>query len=57
MRHILKCVGCGRYTLRAECECGGKAITMRPPKYSPEDAYGKYRRQTLKEELIEKGLL
>ncbi len=29
----------------------------KPPKYSPEDKYGDYRRKAKKEELITKGLL
>jgi rRNA maturation protein Nop10 len=27
------------------CSCGAKAITTRPPKYSPEDKYAEYRRK------------
>jgi len=39
------------------CSCGGSAVTVKPAKYSPEDKYGKYRRETQKKELEEKGLL
>ncbi|KYK29869.1 MAG: ribosome biogenesis protein [Candidatus Proteinoplasmatales archaeon SG8-5] len=42
---ILKCVDCGSYTLKKECACGGSAVTPHPPRFSPEDRYGKYRRQ------------
>lgn len=55
--HILKCPKCGKYALKSVCDCGGEAISMRPPKYSPEDEYGRYRRQVKKEELEKKRLL
>ncbi len=57
MRHIFKCAECSVYTLNEECKCGGKAVTTKPPKYSPEDKYASYRR-TAKKDLLEKeGLL
>jgi rRNA maturation protein Nop10 len=28
-----------------ECSCGGKRISVLPPKYSPEDKYASYRRK------------
>lgn len=55
--HILKCAECGKYTLKEVCGCGGKAVSARPPKYSPEDKYGEYRRAVKKEELEKKRLL
>lgn len=39
------------------CSCGGKAVSPKPAKYSPEDKYGHMRREVKKKELIEKGLL
>ncbi|MGV8171775.1 MAG: nucleolar RNA-binding Nop10p family protein [Candidatus Woesearchaeota archaeon] len=48
MRHILKCMKCGSYGLVEECECGHKRVEPKPPKYSPEDKYGKYRREAKK---------
>jgi len=57
MRHILKCISCGNYTLKEKCKCGGKSVTPKPPKYTPEDKYGKYRREVKKENLVKKGLL
>lgn len=42
---ILKCTACGKYTMNAVCACGGAAQSPRPPKYSVEDPYAKYRRQ------------
>ncbi len=51
MLHILKCSKCGSYGLKEKCECGLKRSRPKPPKYSPEDKYGSYRRK-FKEELI-----
>lgn len=48
MNHILKCKKCGTYTLKKECECGGEAVSPKPPRYSPEDPYGEYRRKAIK---------
>lgn len=55
--HMSKCAGCGKYTLKEVCDCGGRAVSARPPKYSPEDKYGEYRRTVKKEELEKKRLL
>lgn len=44
MRHIFKCESCGKYTMKEEC-CNQKTIESKPPKYSPQDKYAKYRRQ------------
>ncbi len=45
-----KCGSCGRYTLKDVCPvCGGKTYMPIPPKFSPEDPYGKYRRRLRKE--------
>ena len=46
MKHILKCKACGGYTIKGKCpKCGEEAVKLIPPKYSPEDKYGKYRRK------------
>jgi len=45
MLHILKCKSCNKYTLHEKCSCGGTAVIVRPPKYSPDDPYAKYRRK------------
>ena len=44
---LRKCVKCGRYTLRQNrCPyCGGPLRVPHPPKFSPEDKYGEYRRR------------
>jgi len=47
---IRKCCDCGRYTLKIKCPvCGGRTIMSIPPKFSPEDPYGKYRRKLRRE--------
>ncbi|WP_421078193.1 RNA-protein complex protein Nop10 [Methanothermococcus sp. Ax23] len=44
-----KCPKCGKYTLKDFCnECNEKTITVKPPRYSIEDKYGKYRRMLKK---------
>jgi H/ACA ribonucleoprotein complex subunit 3 len=57
MRHILRCADCGAYTLIEKCKCGGKAATVKPPKYSPDDKYASYRRKAKKHLLEKEGLL
>ncbi|MFH0978416.1 MAG: RNA-protein complex protein Nop10 [Candidatus Woesearchaeota archaeon] len=57
MLHILKCQKCGKYTLKEKCSCGGKAVSPRPARFSPDDKYAAYRRKVKKKELEEKGLL
>lgn len=44
-RHILFCVNCKEYTMKEKCpRCGGATIEKKPPKFSPDDKWGKYRR-------------
>lgn len=57
MMHILKCTKCNKYTLSETCECGGKAIENKPPKYSPEDKYADYRRKFKEKTWKKQGLL
>ena len=48
--NMRRCSMCGRYTLKERCPiCGGKTFMPIPPKFSPEDPYGKYRRMLRKE--------
>jgi len=56
VKHILKCQQCGRYTIKATCNCGGEAITTKPPRYSP-GKFAKYRKEAKREPLEKKGLL
>jgi len=55
MKHILKCPKCQSYGLKEECICGTKRIEPKPPKYTPEDKYAKYRREAKR--LIENDLI
>lgn len=49
---IKKCLRCGKYTLKEICPlCGEKTKLAHPPKFSPEDPYGEYRRRLKKEML------
>jgi len=50
MLHILKCRECGSYGLKEKCSCGATRVKPKPPKYSPEDKYGKYRREYKEEQ-------
>jgi len=45
MMHILKCPKCSSYGLTEKCSCGEVRVKPKPQKYSPEDKYGKYRRE------------
>jgi len=41
-----RCSSCGRYTLKEACPaCGAPSSMPLPPRYSPEDRYGSYRRK------------
>ncbi|HID42343.1 MAG TPA: RNA-protein complex protein Nop10 [Archaeoglobaceae archaeon] len=45
-----KCKFCRIYTLKDVCpECGRNTFMPLPPRFSPEDPYGKYRRILRKE--------
>jgi len=58
MKHILKCKNCEAYTIKSKClKCGKEAISPIPPKYSPDDKYGKYRRKVKSEQLKKDGLI
>jgi len=44
-----KCQKCGTYTLKDICpNCGEKTAIPKPPKFSLEDRWGKYRRMLKK---------
>ncbi len=44
------CPKCNKYTLKDLCPlCNTPAVNPHPPKFSPEDKYGKYRRLIKKE--------
>ena len=49
---IKRCPACRRYTLSERCpECGGQTENTFPPRYSPEDRYGEYRRRQYRDVL------
>ncbi|MCQ2078768.1 MAG: RNA-protein complex protein Nop10 [archaeon] len=53
---LRRCPSCGRYTLLSDCAiCSAKTISPIPPRYSPEDPYGNYRRIAIKQEYGENG--
>ncbi len=55
MKLLRYCPRCDRYTLEEFCPiCKEKTISAHPPKFSPEDKYGEYRR---KAKLKERGLI
>lgn len=54
MSSLLYCKNCKEYTLSATCKkCSKKTISKNPPRFSPQDRYGKYRRKLKK---LEKGV-
>lgn len=43
-----KCEKCGEYTFKQSCpNCSIETQNPAPPKFSPEDKYGEYRRRML----------
>ncbi|MEA4977450.1 MAG: RNA-protein complex protein Nop10 [Methanomassiliicoccaceae archaeon] len=51
-----RCSACGRYSFKEDCPaCGKHTSSPIPPKYSPEDRYGAYRRKAIEEEYGENG--
>lgn len=54
MKKLKKCE-CGTYTLKDICpKCKKETFSPHPAKFSPQDKYGKYRRQ-LKKSMIQNG--
>lgn len=47
--HIYRCEKCGSYGFSQQCSCGGKRVSPKPAKFSPEDRYGSYRRKAKKQ--------
>ncbi|MBU7004390.1 MAG: RNA-protein complex protein Nop10 [Theionarchaea archaeon] len=45
MKKLKRCKACRKYTLGSSCpHCGERASSPHPPRYSPQDKFGKYRR-------------
>lgn len=58
MKKIKFCNECKEYTLKDTClKCGNKAVQRTPPKFSPKDKYGVYRRIEKEKMLKNEGLL
>ncbi len=51
MPYLYKCTNCGTYTLDEKTcsKCGADVRNPAPPKYSPQDKYGDYRRKAKKQ--------
>jgi H/ACA ribonucleoprotein complex subunit 3 len=49
MKKMRKCPECGAYTM-AERHCAA-TVSVYPPKYSPADKYGEYRRKAKENDL------
>ncbi|MCI0496806.1 MAG: RNA-protein complex protein Nop10 [Thermoplasmata archaeon] len=50
MKSIIRRCGCGRYTMADRCPfCGSPVEPVIPPRFSPEDRYGEYRRRAKRE--------
>ncbi|MFQ6050660.1 MAG: RNA-protein complex protein Nop10 [Candidatus Hydrothermarchaeota archaeon] len=50
MKLLKKCKRCNTYTLMEKCPvCNQETSNPHPPRFSPEDPYGKYRRRLKKE--------
>jgi H/ACA ribonucleoprotein complex subunit 3 len=44
--NMAKCRECAAYSLHRTCpKCGSATISPHPPRFSPEDKYGHYRRK------------
>ena len=51
MSNLRYCKNCKEYTLEDICmKCNKKTISKYPPRFSPQDRYGKYRRELKKQE-------
>jgi H/ACA ribonucleoprotein complex subunit 3 len=55
-RHIKKCLKCDNYSMQDKCKCGSNTILPRPPKFSINDKYTKYKRDSKKENLKKSDL-
>jgi H/ACA ribonucleoprotein complex subunit 3 len=43
-----KCIKCNQYTFKEICQkCNEKTISPLPPKFSPQDKFGVYRRKAI----------
>ncbi|MEM4772713.1 MAG: nucleolar RNA-binding Nop10p family protein [Nanoarchaeales archaeon] len=57
-KEIRKCRYCKMYTFKEIClRCKNKTFRVIPPKFSPEDKWGDYRRKNKREYLYKLGYL
>ena len=55
MKNLRFCSKCREYTLEIICnKCKNKSISKYPPRFSPQDRYGEYRRKLKKQNMGEK---
>jgi len=53
MSNLFYCKNCKVYTLDKTCsKCNKKTVSKNPPRFSPQDHYGRYRRELKK---LQKG--
>lgn len=51
MTSLYYCNYCKKYTLQIQCTiCSNKTSERKPPRFSPQDHYGKYRRELKKQQ-------
>lgn len=55
-KHIFLCQVCDRYTMQ-KTHCDKITVSIKPPKYSPDDKYSELKRSLKKEGYQERGLL
>ena len=54
MSHIFYCNKCKNFTLEKICsKCKIKTVSKNPPRFSPQDHYGKYRRELKKSQKVD----
>ncbi|MEF8879575.1 MAG: nucleolar RNA-binding Nop10p family protein [Candidatus Thermoplasmatota archaeon] len=57
MVELFYCSNCEKYTLNKVCKkCERQTIKKKPPRYSPQDQYGEYRRKLKKLEKDKKKI-
>jgi len=53
MPDLLYCNNCKTYALDKICsKCKGNTVSRNPPRFSPEDHYGRYRRELKKQQKV-----
>lgn len=56
MNRLKVCKKCRVYTLKDICKvCGETTVSPHPPRFSPQDPYGEYRRKLKREIMKEEG--